>query len=64
VASYISYWKVAVLVICFISMVLTPSGDPQSMILMAVPLLFLYGGGIMLCKMMPRRTTPFGEAIA
>jgi sec-independent protein translocase protein TatC len=64
VASYTSYWKIAVLVICFISMVLTPSGDPQSMILMAVPLMFLYGGGIMLCKMMPRRTTTFGEAIA
>jgi sec-independent protein translocase protein TatC len=64
VESYISYWKISVLVICFLSMVLTPSGDPQSMILMAVPLMFLYLGGIMLCKLMPRRTTPFGDAIA
>jgi sec-independent protein translocase protein TatC len=64
VESYVSYWKISVLVICFLSMVLTPSGDPQSMILMAVPLLFLYLGGIWLCKLMPRRTTPFGEAIA
>jgi len=63
VESYVSFWKVSVLVICFLSMVLTPSGDPQSMILMAVPLLFLYVGGVLLCKMMPRRTTPFGEVI-
>jgi sec-independent protein translocase protein TatC len=64
VASYVSYWKISVLVICFLSMVLTPSGDPQSMMLMAVPLMFLYVGGVLLCKLMPRRTTPFGEAIA
>jgi sec-independent protein translocase protein TatC len=63
VESYVKFWKVSVLVICFLSMVLTPSGDPQSMILMAVPLMFLYVGGILLCKLMPRRTTPFGEAI-
>jgi hypothetical protein len=30
---------------------------------MAVPLVFLYVGGVLLCKLMPRRTTPFGEAI-
>jgi sec-independent protein translocase protein TatC len=63
VESYVSFWKVSVLVICVLSMVLTPSGDPQSMILMAVPLVFLYIGGVLLCKLMPRRTTPFGEAI-
>jgi len=64
VASYVSFWKVSVLVICFLSMILTPSGDPQSMILMAVPLVVLYVGGVLLCKLMPRRTTPFGEAIS
>jgi sec-independent protein translocase protein TatC len=63
VESYVSFWKVSILVICFLSMVLTPSGDPQSMILMAVPLMFLYLGGVLLCKLMPRRTTPFGEVI-
>jgi sec-independent protein translocase protein TatC len=62
VASYLSFWRVSVLVICFLSMILTPS-DPQSMILMAVPLVFLYFGGVLLCKLMPRRTTPFGEVI-
>jgi Sec-independent protein secretion pathway component TatC len=33
------------------------------MILMAVPLMFLYVGGVLLCNLMPRRTTPFGEVI-
>ncbi len=62
IAHYLGYWRISVLVICFISMVLTPS-DPQSMILMAVPLVFLYFGGVLLCKLMPRQTTPFGEVI-
>ena len=53
VASYWRQWRIAVLVICVLSMVLTPS-DPQSMILMAVPLIFLYFGGILLCRVMPR----------
>jgi sec-independent protein translocase protein TatC len=62
IATYLSHWRISILVICFIAMVLTPS-DPQSMMLMAVPLVFLYFGGILLCKLMPRRTTPFGEVI-
>jgi sec-independent protein translocase protein TatC len=53
VASYLSQWRMAVMVICVLSMVLTPS-DPQSMILMAVPLVLLYFGGILLCRLMPR----------
>jgi sec-independent protein translocase protein TatC len=62
VSTYKSNWRISVLAIAFISMVLTPS-DPQSMLIMAVPLTFLYFGGIQLCQWMPRRTTPFGEAI-
>jgi sec-independent protein translocase protein TatC len=62
VSAYLSSWRIAVLVICFIAMVLTPS-DPYSMMLMAVPLILLYFFGIWLCKLMPRRTTPFGEVI-
>jgi sec-independent protein translocase protein TatC len=53
IATYLRQWRISVLVICVLSMVLTPS-DPQSMILMAVPLIFLYFGGILLCKLMPR----------
>ncbi len=60
---FLKQWRMAVLVICIISTVLTPA-DPQSMILMAVPLVFLYFGGIALCHYFPRRRTPFGDAIA
>ena len=62
VATYLSNWKISVLVIFFIAMVLTPS-DPYSMMLMAGPLVGLYFFGIMLCRWMPRRTSPFGEAL-
>ena len=34
--TYLSNWRISVLVICFIAMVLTPS-DPYSMVLMAMP---------------------------
>jgi sec-independent protein translocase protein TatC len=62
VATYKSSWRISILVITFLSMILTPS-DPQSMLIMAIPLTILYFGGILLCQWMPRRTTPFGETI-
>jgi sec-independent protein translocase protein TatC len=62
VDSYTSSWRVAILVICVLSMFLTPA-DPGSMILMALPLIVLYFGGVGLCKWMPRRESPFGEGI-
>jgi sec-independent protein translocase protein TatC len=62
VAAYVKHWRISVLVICVLSMILTPS-DPYSMILMAVPLVCLYFLGIAMCRMMARRTTPFGERI-
>jgi sec-independent protein translocase protein TatC len=62
VKTYLSYWRIAVLVIAFIAMVLTPA-EPYSMMFMAVPLVGLYFFGIALCKWMPRRTTPFGDVI-
>ena len=55
------YWdrfRVAILVICVLSMFLTPA-DPISMLLMAVPLTVLYFSGIALCKWLPRRRSPF-----
>lgn len=61
VEAYMSKWRVAVLVVAVLSMVLTPA-DPTSMILMEVPLTALYFGGILLCKLMPRRTSPVGPA--
>ncbi len=62
IENYLKQWRIAVIVICVISTILTPA-DPQSMILMAVPLVVLYFGGIGLCKFMPRRQTPFGAMV-
>jgi sec-independent protein translocase protein TatC len=62
VPTYLSHWRIAVLVIAFISMILTPA-EPYSMMLMATPLVGLYFFGVLLCKWMPKRTTPFGEII-
>jgi len=58
---YIQQWRIAILIICVISMVLTPA-DPVSMLLMAVPLCFLYLLGILMCKYMPTGKSPFAEA--
>lgn len=58
---YVQQWRVAILIICVISMVLTPA-DPVSMLLMAVPLCLLYVLGIAMCKYMPSGTSPFAEA--
>lgn len=57
---YLSQWRTAILIIFVAAMFLTPS-DPQSMLLLAVPLTLLYFVGIGLCKYLPQRKTPFGE---
>lgn len=59
---FIQQWRIAVLIIFVAAMVLTPSGDPISMLLMAVPLCLLYVLGIGMCKYMPRASSPFSEA--
>lgn len=51
--SYIASWKVAILVIFVISMLLTPA-DVTSMVALAIPLVFLYMLGIVMCKFLPR----------
>jgi sec-independent protein translocase protein TatC len=61
IEAYLEKWRVAILVICVISMLLTPA-DPVSMMLMAVPLTVLYFLGIALCKWMPKGRNPFAEA--
>jgi sec-independent protein translocase protein TatC len=48
----------AVLVIAVVAMVLSPGGDPYSMLMMLVPLVGLYFGGIALCKWLPSRRPP------
>jgi len=51
--SYIASWRIAVLVIFMTSMILTPA-DVTSMFAMALPLVLLYGLGIVMCKFIPR----------
>ncbi|MDO4857631.1 MAG: twin-arginine translocase subunit TatC [Thermoguttaceae bacterium] len=60
VSVYSKYWRVALLIIFFLSMILTPA-DPTSMVLMAIPLSALYLGGIALCRVFPRRLNPLAE---
>jgi len=55
---YAEKWRIAILVIAVASMLLTPA-DPISMMLMAVPLTFLYFLGIGLCRWMPQGRNPF-----
>ena len=61
IEAYIQRWRIAVLVICVVSMLLTPA-DPISMVMMASPLTALYFLGIGFCRWMPRGRTPFAEA--
>lgn len=53
VPTYLSKWRIAVLIIAIVSMVLSPGGDPYSMMMMLVPLVGLYFGGIALCRWLP-----------
>ncbi len=55
---YVEKWRIAILVIAVASMLLTPA-DPISMMLMAVPLTFLYFLGVGLCYWMPKGRNPF-----
>ncbi|MGE3779825.1 MAG: twin-arginine translocase subunit TatC, partial [Pirellulaceae bacterium] len=58
--AFVGKWRIAILVIFIISMVLTPSGDPISMSLMAVPLTALYFLGLAMIKWMPHGRNPYG----
>jgi sec-independent protein translocase protein TatC len=53
IRSYLSNWRISVLVIWVIAAVLTP-GDPYSIFFLAVPLMLLFFGGILLCRWWPR----------
>ncbi len=54
--------RMAILVIAIVSMLLTPA-DPMSMLLMMIPLVFLYELGIKLCKWAPTASPFEPEAI-
>ncbi len=53
VDTFMGQWRLAVLVIAFLAMVLTPA-DIYSMLGLFVPLVGLYFFGILLCKFMPQ----------
>ena len=57
-AVYLQKWRIAIMVICVASVLLTPS-DPISMLLMFGPLTVLYFLGIALCRWMPRSRSPY-----
>jgi sec-independent protein translocase protein TatC len=59
VSGYLKSWRIAILAIFVLAMILTPSGDPYSMMLMALPLCVLYFGGVLLCRYLPRRKSAF-----
>jgi sec-independent protein translocase protein TatC len=60
VKNYLEQWRIAVLAIFVLAAIFAPP-DPYSMLLMAFPLTILYFGGILLCKLLPRKSNPFGE---
>jgi sec-independent protein translocase protein TatC len=53
---YLNKWRIAVLVMACLSAILSPGGDPYSMLFMFVPLVCLFFLGIALCRYMPRNT--------
>jgi sec-independent protein translocase protein TatC len=61
VGVYLSQWRMAVLIIAFVSMVLTPA-DVASMLGMAIPLIGLYFVGIAMCHFLPKSAMLRGEA--
>jgi sec-independent protein translocase protein TatC len=60
VQSYVKQWRIAVLVIFVLAAILTPP-DAYSMLLLAGSLTILYFGGILLCKLLPRKSSPFAQ---
>jgi sec-independent protein translocase protein TatC len=60
IRNYLEKWRIAVFVIFFVSMVLTPA-EPISMILMAIPLTGLYFLGIAMCRWMQPNRNPYRQ---
>jgi sec-independent protein translocase protein TatC len=48
---YLSKWRLAILLIFILSAVITPTGDPLTMTVLALPLIGLYGLGILLSRL-------------
>ncbi len=52
--TFLAQWRIAILIISFLAMILTPGADPYSMVGLAAPLVLLYFLGIFLCRYMPK----------
>jgi sec-independent protein translocase protein TatC len=52
--TFVKHWKIAILIIWIAATFLTPP-DPFSQFFLGIPLTFLYVGGILMCKYLPRR---------
>jgi sec-independent protein translocase protein TatC len=55
VSDYRSKRRLAILAIAFLAMILTPTPDPMSMLLMMLPMTALYELGIVLCLLTRER---------
>ena len=60
----VGLWGIAILAIAFVSMILTPSPDPGSMIAMMIPLILLYELGIIMCRVMENKKPFQPEAVS
>jgi sec-independent protein translocase protein TatC len=63
VTTYTQHWRVAILIIAVAAMIITPGGDPYSMLLMMTPLIALYFLGIAMCKWTPKGRNPFFDEV-
>lgn len=63
IKTYLEHWRVAILIIAVAAMIITPTADPYSMLLMMVPLIVLYFLGISMCRYMPRSRNPFFDEV-
>lgn len=51
-----SYRRYVVVVVAIIAAIVTPTGDPVNMLVLAVPMYLLYELGLLLARFIPRRT--------
>jgi sec-independent protein translocase protein TatC len=61
VQAYLSYWRVAVLSIFVIALIILPSGDIYSLLILGGAMTVLYFAGVLLCHFLPRRRSAFDE---
>ncbi|HEX9308606.1 MAG TPA: twin-arginine translocase subunit TatC [Anaeromyxobacter sp.] len=58
------YRRIAIVVNVTVAAIITPTGDPLNLALMAVPMILFYEIGIVLARILGKKQAPTGEAIA